>query len=131
MNTKFFCPHCKGILSVNNQIVFTVKKGSKQGLLFLSPHLGDYSVWHHPEFHMQEGEIFNFHCPICMADLSVRGHNNLAALRMEEDGKSYTVVFSQVKGEHCTYKISEGSIEASFGEHFANYVDFVSASMLK
>jgi len=129
--TKFFCPHCNGILSVNNQIVMTVKNDSKKGLVFLSQHLGDYNIWHHPDFVMKEGERFDFYCPICGATLTVNGSESLAQIGMEEDGQKFIIVFSRIKGEHCTYKIKDQNIEARFGEHSESYIDFVSALFYK
>ena len=51
MANDFLCPKCKGYLNVANHIVFTAKtEKGKQGLIFLSPELGNYKTISHPSF---------------------------------------------------------------------------------
>lgn len=132
MKTDFMCPKCRGFLNVDDKIVIAIKKaGWNGGIVRLSPHLGDYSISHHPSIEMSDGEQFDYFCPICNHDLSVEGVDKFARMLMVEDGKEFFIVFSKTKGELCTYKISEKQIEASFGKHANVHIDFVSASLLK
>jgi hypothetical protein len=121
-----------GFLNVNEKLVFAVKKkNGSLGLVKLSPQLGDYSLAHHPEFDMAEGEQLDFHCPMCSHDLSVEGAENFARVLLREDDKEYFVVFSKIRGELCTFKMSDKKIEAAFGAHANKHLDFVSASFMK
>jgi uncharacterized protein YbaR (Trm112 family) len=132
MKTDFLCPNCKGYLSVGENIVFTVKgKDEKNGILFLSPKLGDYTYSVNPNFSIEKGEELEFFCPICHADLSVSGAEKLARVILREESRyEYYIVFSRKEGERCTYKLSEKSID-TYGEAAHKYVDFVNASLMK
>jgi hypothetical protein len=132
MITDFMCPKCRGYLSVGERVIFKIsKKGWDGGLLLLSPKLGDYTYSHHHSFKIDEGEQFDFHCPICNYDLSVEGVDNFAKVILKEDQDEYFVVFSKIKGELCTFKLSERKVEESFGEHFAKHIDLLSISFFK
>jgi hypothetical protein len=127
------CPKCTGYLNVGDKVIFTIKrKGWKGGVLMLSPTLGDYSYTHHPSFTVDEGEHFEFHCPICNFDLSVEGVDTFAKVILHEDGKEdQFVIFSKIKGEKCTYKVSEKQIIASYGEQAARHYDLLNMSFIK
>lgn len=132
MKTDFLCPKCSGYLSVGQNVVFQIRnRENVGGLLLLNPIIGDYTYVMHPSFKISAGEKVDFFCPICHASLSVKGVENLASVIMiDENSTKYHVVFSSKEGEQCTYKISDEVIE-KFGADSENYVDFVSASMLK
>jgi len=132
MKTDFLCPKCSGYLSVGQNVIFQIRnRENVGGLLLLSPIIGDYTYVMHPSFKISTGEKVDFFCPICHASLSVKGVENLASvILIDENSTKYHVVFSSKEGEQCTYKISDEVIE-KFGADSDNYVDFVSASMLK
>lgn len=133
MKNDFICPNCRGYISVNDKIIFTIKKeGWKGGILLLNPLLGNYDYLHHPSIKIEEGEKFEFHCPICDFDLSVEGTDNLAKVILQDNKmKEYFVVFSKREGEKCTYKISDSKLEESFGEHAPRNIDLLSTSFFK
>ncbi len=133
MKNDFLCPNCRGYLSVGDRIVFTIKKkGWSGGILLLSPLLGDYSYENHSSYKIDPGEKFEFHCPICDFDFSVKGTDNLARIiMMDEAKKEFTVVFSKREGERCTYKISDIKIEEEYGEHAPRNLDLLSTSFFK
>jgi len=132
MKTDFLCPKCSGYLSVGENVIFNIRnRKNVGGLLLLSPALGNYTYKMHPSYLIDAGEKVDFFCPICHASLSVKGVENLASVIMLDENKTmHHVVFSSKEGEQCTYKISDKVIE-KFGAHAENYLDFVSASMLK
>lgn len=132
MKTDFLCPKCSAHLSVGENVIFYIKnKNNVGGLLLLSPILGDYTYVMHPSLKVNAGEELEFFCPICHASLTVKGIENLAAVIMiDEKGEKHHVVFSRKEGEQCTYKVSDQVIE-KYGAHAHNYLDFISASMLK
>lgn len=130
MKTDFLCPKCSGYLSVGEKVIFSIKsKKNEKGLILLSPSLGNYNYQMHPSFQIATGEEVEFFCPICHASLSVEGVENLALVVMQDEAKHF-VIFSRKEGEQCTYKISDQKVE-KFGEHANNYVDFITASMMK
>ncbi len=132
MKTDFLCPKCSGYLSVGENVIFNIRnRKNVGGLLLLSPSLGDYTYTMHPSYQISPGEDIDFYCPICHASLSVKGIENLASILMiDEKGLKHHVVFSKKEGEQCTYKVSDQVIE-KYGLHAQNYLDFISASMLK
>lgn len=124
MKNRFFCPKCKGSLNIGEHIVFTiVNKKNQKGIALLSPMVGDYSVTISDDFKVAEGEFTSFCCPLCDSKLQAPDLNeNLARIGMvDEMGVSQQIVFSQIAGEKCTYKIHENNVEA-FGKDSAHYL---------
>jgi hypothetical protein len=114
MATEYLCKACKGVLNVKTSIVLSASSvnGSKKGLVFLNPELGNYTVTTHSSFTMLEGEEYLIKCPICHAHLNSLKYNHLVRIIMVEDnGKEYDIYFSDIVGEKCTYKISGSTIE--------------------
>lgn len=129
MKKDYLCPYCKGKLNVNQNIVLSVHTESqKVGLIFLSPELGNYKRTTHPSFKVKEGEHLDIFCPICHANLqAIEFDQNLAKVYMtDESQKVYEIVFSEIAGEHCTYKLVDHNFE-SFGEHQNQYVNHFGA----
>ena len=126
MAHDFRCPYCKGVLNVENRIVFSVKtiQGSR-GLIFLNPELGNYQTITHPDFKVAEGELNQYLCPICHSNLAALEINkNLVKVLMVNDNQRvYEILFSGIAGEHCTYKLKDSELEA-FGEDSDKYQNF-------
>jgi uncharacterized protein YbaR (Trm112 family) len=127
MGNDYLCPWCRGHLRVNDNIIFSAEtKVENGGLILINPTLGDYTIKKHQTFKFEQGEHVNFYCPICHAKL---GENekiqNLAKILMvDEQNNEYEVLFSEIYGEKCTYKIKENEIKA-FGEHSSRYLEFL------
>ena len=129
MKNDFLCPYCKGLLNVRDYIVLSVNTGSgKKGMVFLSPKLGNYDTITHPDFKIKKGEHLDYFCPICHANLAaIEFNENLAKVFMtDESQKVYEIVFSEIAGEHCTYKLVDSHIE-SYGESSRKYMNFFGA----
>jgi hypothetical protein len=125
MKSDYICPKCNGHLRVRNSIIFLTKDNSgHSGLVLLSPEVGDYSFHMHKSVEIADGEHTNFICPICYENLNSDDLNqNLAkVIRVDEKGKMSEIIFSQIKGEKCTFIVSDDNIEA-FGDHTQNYLD--------
>lgn len=131
LKNDILCPKCKGFLNIDEHVVFiTRSKKWKGGLIFLNPEVGNYQVTHHPAFHFEEGEKIEFICPICHKNLSSRQHENLAQIIMrDEKNQEFEILFSQIAGEHSTYKII-GDHVSYYGEHGDNYIDFLNLSTM-
>ncbi len=121
----FLCPRCNGHLRVGENIIFKVKNSKKQSaLLLLNPHIGNYNSVKHPSFTIQTGEYLEFYCPLCNAPLISEIHKNLAYVIMQDEaGIRSDVYFSQVAGEHSTFKTDGESLHAA-GEDAGRYTYF-------
>ena len=130
MSIEYKCPHCKGLLNVNDCVLFSVKTpGSKKGLISLHPEIGNYSVRKNPSFDYKEGDILDFFCPICHSELASEIHDKLAKVHMiDEDNNDFEILFSRIAGEKSTYKIV-GETMNIYGDDSAEYLDFINLSM--
>jgi hypothetical protein len=114
MATKYLCKACRGVLNVKTSIVLAATKmnSSNKGLIFLNPELGNYTITTHPSFNIEEGEEYLINCPICHSHLNSLKYDHLVRVIMIDDNdKEYDIYFSDIIGEKCTYKISEGNVE--------------------
>jgi len=99
--------------------------GGRKGLVAFNTELGNYKIKKNPDFEYNNGDMAEFFCPIC--------HQNLAAfdvdvhlakvILQEQSGKNYEILFSSIAGEHCTYKVLDGSVKETFGEDNAHYIN--------
>ena len=122
---NFLCPKCHEHLRVGEHLIFRVRNSRKRsGLLLLSPHIGNYTSLRHPSFETTPGEALEFFCPLCCSSLKSEIHPNLAHVLIDEgSGKEYDVYFSQIAGEHSTYKTDGDSLHAT-GEDAGRYTYF-------
>lgn len=123
---NFLCPKCRAQLVPNKKIVLLAKtERGPSGLLLLSPKLGEYTATTHTAFKLQDGEKVDIFCPVCHADLGdYMDHQNLARVIMVDDiGDEYDIVFSEIIGQHSTYKIHGDNVE-SYGEDAELYTNF-------
>lgn len=122
---NFKCPKCKSHLRVGDHLIFKVKNSQKQNaILLLSPQIGNYSSTKHPSFDIKKGEFLEFFCPLCGASLKSDIHDNLALVLMEDEtGNRFAVYFSQIAGEHSTYKTDGDSVHME-GEDAGRYTYF-------
>jgi hypothetical protein len=130
MSIEYKCPHCNGLLNVNDCVLFSVKTpGGKVGLISLHSEIGDYSVMKNPAFEFKEGDILDFFCPICHAELASHVHDQLARVHMiDENNNDFEILFSKIAGEKSTYKIV-GETMNIYGDDSAEYLDFINLSM--
>lgn len=121
----FICPACKGFLRVGDHLILKMKNSKKQSsILLLSPQIGNYTTIKHPSFETKAGEYIEFYCPLCNSSLNSDIHQNLAHLTLiEENGKRADVYFSQITGEHSTFKIN-GETVCQEGEDAGLYTYF-------
>lgn len=126
MKADFLCPKCGGHLSVGGFVIFsaTNSKG-EQGLILLSPHLGDYSKIIHPSFKILEKSKVSYFCPICGVDLVAHDiHVDMVHLTMiDEKLEKHDVYFSGIEGEFCTIKVSENVFE-KYGAASSTYEQY-------
>lgn len=127
MRNSYVCPSCRSHLKVTDKIIFSViTSRGKAGLLLLSPELGDYSVIYHNSLTIEEGEHVDFFCPVCHENLGIKNVNPDFAevILIDEGGKEYKLVFSEIAGKRCTYKIADNDILESYGEDADEFTNF-------
>ncbi|MFO8128708.1 MAG: hypothetical protein R6T99_02255 [Bacteroidales bacterium] len=131
MHSDFLCPHCRSHLRVGDYVVFRIKKKKWEGaIILMHPEVGNYHVEHHPSFIFEEGEKFDFHCPVCQHDLASSKHDDLAMVLMRDNtGETYQIYFSTIAGEKSTLKMMGEHVEL-YGKDSEKYVDFFTLSQL-
>ena len=129
MKNEYLCPYCRGNLKIENDIIFAARTKSEQrGIILLSPKLGNYRVRKHPDLKFEEGEQLEIFCPMCHSNLkAININENLAeVLMIDELGDEYEIYFSEIVGEHVTFKIHDSNVE-SFGDDTDNYMNYFGA----
>lgn len=124
-DNDYLCPKCKGHLNVNGHLIFATKtKRNHKGLLMLDAKVGEYKYKHHDKFHLEEGELVDFECPICQTDLTAANRKDHAMIYMVgiEDNFEYELYFSKVAGNQSTYVVAHDNIE-SFGDDALDFED--------
>lgn len=123
---EYICPKCGGFLKVNVKIIFIAQKSDgKKGIILLNPELGDYKRITHTTMDLTDGEHLTFLCPICHSDLSANEINkNLARIIfIDKNDTEYKILFSEIQGEKCSYRICKKEVEA-FGEDSSRYLNY-------
>jgi hypothetical protein len=135
LKTNYLCPHCRSYLRVWNNIILIVKSDSKnlQSIILLNPELGNYDLIHHSSIEFEEGEMLDFICPVCRADLTaIELHRNLVRIIMiDENNKEFDIYFSKICGEHSTFLIHEDDIVEKYGEESSVYVNYFMSRLKK
>ncbi|MCB0402413.1 MAG: hypothetical protein KDD41_10045 [Flavobacteriales bacterium] len=116
-DNDYMCPKCRGHLNVDGNVIFATRtKRNHKGLLMLSPKVGEYRYKHHDKFQLEKGEMVDFECPICQADLTADKKDHAMILMVgSEDNMEYRLYFSKVAGNRSTYLVANDNVEA-FGE---------------
>jgi hypothetical protein len=135
LDVNYLCPACRSYLRVWNNIIFSVKSCTedKKGLLLLNPELGNYEFISHPQIDFKEMDCLDFFCPVCGSDLKATEINpNLARIIMiDENQRSFDVYFSRIRGEHSTFKISNGDVVEKYGKDSSSYLDYFMSKLKK
>ena len=133
MKNNFICPACRSHLNIHDNVVFAVQKKNKErGLIFLNSELGNYSLMKHDSLTFEEGEKVKISCPLCQKDLQckVDNHQLVRIIMLGEDKKEHNVLFSNIFGEKCTYKIEDKKVR-SYGNNLKSGINFEELSFCK
>lgn len=124
MKNYFICPKCKSVLMAGNKVIFSAKANDgSEGLISLSPDVGDYTVEFPDTLNQKAGDLLSLFCPVCHKDLASPKHINLAMVIMTNKvDEEYEILFSRIVGEHSTVKIMGDHVDL-FGEHAEKYQD--------
>jgi len=126
MPNNFYCPNCRSNMNIENSLVLAVKsRSSERGMIFLDTELGNYERTTHPEFKLNEGEEYNFYCPVCHFKLNKEDKPNLVMLHMtDNDGKECEINISNIIGEQFTFQIKDKEVRA-YGPHAELYKKYL------
>ncbi len=129
MSANFICPKCRNYINYNGGIVLkAVVENDKCGIILFNKELGDYKIQKNPNFIIKEGQRVRFFCPLCNKTLTAENLEGKLSrvIMIDSEGDEYDVLFSEVAGEHCTYKIKDGIVQ-TFGNDSDNYTNFFGA----
>jgi hypothetical protein len=119
MKRVYFCPQCRAILNPNVKVILAAYRQDKRGLVLLSPQPGNYQAIITEDLPLRQGDLVEFHCPVCSHLLTASHDENLAGMDFRfSTGLEGKVYFSRRYGEHATYFVANDDVR-SYGEHVA------------
>lgn len=122
---NYLCTYCRSHLQVGGNIIVSAKGPvGKMGIILLHPELGNYEIKTHPEFRIDEGESYNFYCPVCHSKLNDKEKEEMVKLFMVEDGEEYEFYFSRLAGEKASFKVKDKEVAEDAGFHKDRYARF-------
>ncbi|MBM3437152.1 MAG: hypothetical protein FJY07_13160 [Bacteroidetes bacterium] len=127
MKNRFLCPSCRSDLKIKNSVIFSARtEKGQQGLILLSPELGNYSILHVPGFTYTDGEHIDFFCPVCHVNLGIPevSMDLAGVVMMDAKNIEYNIIFSKIAGKKCTIKMKENKIIESYGEDAGEFSNF-------
>lgn len=125
MEILYQCPHCKGAINAKRNIILSVRSSNNQvGLALLHEEIGNYAVALSPTINVNTGDIVDFFCPICHAELNTSKGKNLARfVRIDNTGAESNVIISREYGERCTFTVDDRKKVKTYGESVRKYLD--------
>ncbi len=121
MERTYYCPKCKATLNPNVKIILVLVNGPRRGLMLANQQPGNYEAILTDDLGVKEGDIVDFHCPVCMADLRADVDPNLAKIYFRDpDGTKGRVNFSRRFGEQATFLVTKEKIQ-SYGDNAEAY----------
>jgi len=125
MEILYLCPHCRGAINAKRNIILSVKSSDNQiGLALLHEEIGNYAVALSPTIKVNTGDIVDFFCPICHAELNTSKGDNLARfIRIDDTGSESSVIISREYGERCTFTVDDRKKVKTYGESVRKYLD--------
>jgi hypothetical protein len=121
MSWTYGCPKCKAMLNPHDTIILTAARGELRTLIGLHPEPGNYQIYLPPNVKLEEGEMFEFLCPVCHANLKTAENENLIGIEILGQDKPRLVLFSRIFGERATLVVAGSSVETEHGEHADRY----------
>jgi Zn finger protein HypA/HybF involved in hydrogenase expression len=125
MEVTYLCPHCRGAINADNNIILSAKSSkNKIGLVLLHEDIGNYTVVLSPSLTVETGEIVDFFCPICHKSLNIKKGDSLARyIRLENGVEESFIIISRAYGERITFKVDKNKHIDTYGESLSRYID--------
>ncbi|MBN1962888.1 MAG: hypothetical protein JW841_18300 [Deltaproteobacteria bacterium] len=116
MKRVYRCPHCRAILNPCIKLILKAQLRDHLGLFVFSPQPGNYEVAIPDDFPVRKGDMVNFFCPVCSADLTSAHDQAFAEINVTTGSHMAAVVFSKTFGRYATYFITRQDVK-SYGKH--------------
>ena len=125
MEVIYLCPHCRGAINAENNIILSAKTTTnKMRLILLHEEIGNYSVAMSNTLTVETGEVVDLFCPICHESLNTTKGDSLAKyIRLENGIKESYIIISRKYGERITFKIDDKKKVESYGERLSRFID--------
>jgi hypothetical protein len=123
MSWTYSCPYCDSVVNPDETVILLGERGSIQCLLGFHPQPGNYTIYVAPGIDMSRGDLWDFLCPICRANLRSEEHDNLCKLICWQGQKRRLVLFSRVVGEQATYTVEDQTVDEKHGTDADQYDD--------
>ena len=125
MKTTYLCPHCRGAINAENNIILSAKtRENHVGLLLLHEEIGNYSSVLSDSLTVEKDEIIDLFCPICHESLNISSRDYLAKfIRIDKGCNECQIIISRKFGENITFKVNENKQIESYGEKLSRFID--------
>ncbi len=121
MSWIYVCPFCNERLNPNKTLILLAEHDSRRMLVGFHPEPGNYEIYFPADAGLEEGQSWDFFCPVCRSDLKTDEDEKMCAVTMLEPDLSRRVLFSRVAGEHATYVIYDRELEHRYGKDAEGY----------
>jgi len=122
MSWTYRCPKCKATLSPDSSIILCAKQGTRRILIGFHPEPGNYESYLPPDAEIQDGDAWDFFCPVCNASLACEDNENLCMLDALVEGRESNVLFSRIAGEKVTFVVSDRKVQQQHGKDVDHYI---------
>jgi len=124
MKWNYFCPQCSAHLNpVKEHVVLLADCSFGRGLFMFSNEPGDYQLVLPKGISVEKGQLWDFYCPVCRADLKLEAEPNIAMIKMTDStGSEHSMLFSRVAKERCTFVVNAEGVKV-YGPDSINYAD--------
>lgn len=125
MKVTYLCPHCRGAINAEGNIILSAKAKSKQvGLVLLHEEIGNYSSKLSATLTLNKGEVIDVFCPICHESLNIHDRDLLAKfIRIDDNCNECFIIISRIYGENTTFKVDNNKQVESYGEKLSRFID--------
>lgn len=123
MHWTYSCPHCRGMLNPEDNVVLRAEREDHRFLAGFHPQPGNYEVELPPGEEMPKGTRWEFFCPICDHSLVSELSDDLCALDVHTGGDVHRIYFSRIAGEEATFMVSAEGLLKDYGVHTDRYLE--------
>ncbi|MFO8071424.1 MAG: hypothetical protein R6V85_06075 [Polyangia bacterium] len=117
MSWTYSCPYCDCVVNPDETVILVAERNNQQMLIGFHPQPGNYTIYVPQSVQLSRGDVWEFFCPLCRANLRSEEHPHLAALLVWQGDVRRRVLFSRVVGEQATYIVQDKDVAQRLGEH--------------
>ncbi len=122
MQWVYRCPFCQAHLNPSGErVVLLADCELGRGLFLFDDEPGNYELTLPLDVEVQQGQVWEFLCPVCRKNLTSKADANIAMIRLtDEHQEDHAVFFSKIAGERCTFVVTAKGVQV-FGPEAAMY----------